>query len=229
MLLDQAVEQRLLSRPPDLLEAQRAQASQRRGEGTGVDLHHRRFQTPAGRVLRDHARGRQADLPGPVQGQQQTSTDHVPRMPIGLHPVPSLANLQRQPPPRQLGASGHQFPDESYLSVGYRATAIGENHVHGPQSSKADRRTQVRLENSSGFFRKFFSASRFSLSESPAANRERPASRPDFPPRATPAVGEPPAYEPPRRLGCCQATNEIVRWKAVSDTANNPVRRRPAP
>jgi hypothetical protein len=41
---------------------------------------------------------------------------------------------------------------------------------------EADRSTQARFENSSGFFRKFFSASLFRLSESSAANRERLAS-----------------------------------------------------
>ena len=63
--------------------------------GRGIDQHRRRSYTPDERVGCPEANGRQLDLAGAVQHQQQTTTYHVAQSSIGLLPLPCLAQLRR--------------------------------------------------------------------------------------------------------------------------------------
>jgi len=62
----------------------------------------------ARRVIgRGHPLGWQFNVASPVQFQQEAAGDHVARLPVGLHPVPGLAEQRRESPPAQAGMGGN--------------------------------------------------------------------------------------------------------------------------
>jgi hypothetical protein len=96
MVLDQAVEDRLIPRASDLLKVQGPKLAQRPVEGRGIHQHWGGLRAPRQRIGRSKANARQLDLPRPVQHQQQAPADHIARRTVGLLPLPSLAQFRGQ-------------------------------------------------------------------------------------------------------------------------------------
>jgi hypothetical protein len=85
----------------------------------------------------------QLDMPRTVQGQHETTADHIPRMPVGLYPVPGFAKLDRQGTPAESGMSRHQLPDEAYILVGDHPPPVSQFLAHGPQDNRPATGTQA--------------------------------------------------------------------------------------
>ena len=106
MVLDEAVEDRLISCASDLLKAQRPKLAQRLLEGRGIHQHRGGPRAPHQRIGRSKTNARQLNLARPVQHQQQAPADHIPRRTVGLLPLPSLAQFRRQRSPAGSGVCG---------------------------------------------------------------------------------------------------------------------------
>src|SRR5947208_7677232 len=128
ILLEQAVEQRLLRRTPHGAELQRRQCTQRHHERSGVDLQGRRFLSPglvsSRGVETELPRRRQRDVSSPVETQQQPAADHVARRPVDLLPSPGLTQEQGKPPASGTRMRGNQLADEPYLLASPTSTAV---------------------------------------------------------------------------------------------------------
>ena len=75
--------------------------------------------------------GRQGDMPGPVEGQHQSSAHHVPERPVGLHPLPGFAQPPGQGPPAVLRTIGGEPPDKSNVFPRDHAAAVANRRFHG--------------------------------------------------------------------------------------------------
>lgn len=97
--LDEAVEERLLAPAADLAAIQRPDRRQSALDRLPAKQRHR-FRPPVlGHVVRrGPPLGRELDMALPVKEKHQASGDHVPGSPVGLDPVPGLAQLDRKGP-----------------------------------------------------------------------------------------------------------------------------------
>ena len=96
ILREQAVEERLVGRPADLMEDQRAERAERLVDRRRVDEHRRRAPARSPRLTRRPLRWRELNVAGAMQPQEQAATDRIAGCAIGLAPLPHVAELQRQ-------------------------------------------------------------------------------------------------------------------------------------
>ena len=98
ILLQEAVKERLLQGAAHLPKLQRSERAERDRQGSRVEFDRDRFPSfravPGRRVEARQSCRRQLDVPRPVKAQQQPPADHVARRPVGLLPLPSLAQQQ---------------------------------------------------------------------------------------------------------------------------------------
>ena len=111
VLLDEAVEDRLLRAAAHLAEFEGADRSEARLDRRSVDGDEGRSSTVDERVAPDPARGWKLDEPGAVELEQQTAGDHGARSAVGLHPVPGAAELGGEVPAAGGGVLGDEGPD----------------------------------------------------------------------------------------------------------------------
>ena len=104
VLLDEAVEQRLLRCPAYLTISQRAQVHQPAPHWCHVDLDPARTTTLGERVRHHPADRWQLNVPGALKRQHQAPADHVLQGAVCLPPVPCLTQLLRQRPPARSGS-----------------------------------------------------------------------------------------------------------------------------
>ena len=95
MFLHQAVEQRLLSGSPHLLELERLQFAQRIFDGSLIDQHRFRPGSLCQRVMPHITDRRQRDLTGSLQHQQHAAAHHVTQRAICLPPLPGFTYSRR--------------------------------------------------------------------------------------------------------------------------------------
>ena len=84
-------------------------------------------------------------MTGPVQGEHQSPAHHVAWLPIGLHPIPGLAELLRQGAATEGRMDVNQLLDEGHVGIRDLATAILHFHVHDLQGSRPTFGTQELL------------------------------------------------------------------------------------
>ena len=112
VVFDQAVEQRLGRRVPNLPNLQRPQCRQRRLDRALVDIDLFGLFAVGQRVVGDALDRRQLDMAFSVQLEHKASADHIPPRPVGLHPVPGLAQLHRQSPATVVRVVCDQFANK---------------------------------------------------------------------------------------------------------------------
>jgi hypothetical protein len=130
MLLDQAIEERLIPGAPDLLKVQLPKLAQPPPHGRGVNQHGSGPLAPHQRVGRRVAHRRQHNLTCPVEHQQQTPADHIARRPVGLLPPPGLAQLLGQRPPAGTRVFGDELLDEDDLCRANVSAPISPRRGH---------------------------------------------------------------------------------------------------
>ncbi len=114
MVAQQLREERFVVGAPHQPDRQRPQRGHRTGDRRGgVRRAGRHAAVGDGVVARRAAFGGQFDVPGAMQHQHQAAADHVPRLAVGLHPLPCRAHLDGQPPPAQRGILRDEFPQEN--------------------------------------------------------------------------------------------------------------------
>ena len=123
-MLQQAVEQGLIRRAPDLPELQRPELGQARVQRSLIHLHHRRRVALDHRVARHKTHRRQLDQAFAVQHQHHRATDHIAKGTVGLHPVPRLAQLGRQAPAAQARVFGDEPANEDKIVFGDHTVSV---------------------------------------------------------------------------------------------------------
>jgi hypothetical protein len=88
------------------------------------------------------ADGRQRNLAGPLQQQQQTAADYVAQGAVGLFPPQGFAQLARQLPTATVGMRRDELPQKSeLLSVdGLPAVAPRFRHNRSMPEKKSERK-----------------------------------------------------------------------------------------
>ena len=115
MVLDQTVEERFIARAPDLLKVQGPKLAQRLLEGRGVNQDRGGPHAPDEWIGGSETNPGQLNRPRPAEHQQQAPADHVAQRPVGLLPLPSLAQFPGQRPSAGLRVFGDEPLDEGDL------------------------------------------------------------------------------------------------------------------
>ena len=69
-----------------------------------------------------------------VQRQHQTAGNHVPQLPIGLDPMPRLAQLGREPAPTEPRMGGNQLLNKFNVRGAVIAPTITKDALHARQN-----------------------------------------------------------------------------------------------
>ena len=127
ILTEQMVEERFPFGTPDQLDVQKTERRQgpldRRGIA-GFDWFNPAMrQRVIGRRL---SFGRKDEVSGSMQEQQQAAADHVPRLAVGLHPMPSLTHFKGEPTATQAGVLRDQLAQQPQVGLTNLSAAIAE-------------------------------------------------------------------------------------------------------
>src|SRR5580693_1878825 len=185
-LFHQTMEEGFVGGAPHQLNLNRTQCSERHGQRRSVDQDCFR-PWPRRPPLTDYApaHGRQLDLAGSLQHQQQTPAHHVAQRPVGLFPVQGLAQLPRQFPTAAVGMTPDELSQESDLLPIDGLPAVSPRfrfrHNCSMPEIKAERKPFVV-----GYFNLLFATPARLLS-------------PDCPPPTATALGAPAISAPVRR------------------------------
>ena len=140
MVLDEAVEQRLGRRSPDLPELERLQFAQAAPHRTLLDRDQGRSPALGERIGGRVTTGRKLDEVAAGQFQHHSPADHVAQLAVRLDPVPSLAQLVRQSPSACRRMSRDQLADEGDIGVGDVAASVAQRHVQTVAACGAERK-----------------------------------------------------------------------------------------
>lgn len=142
VLLDQAVEQPLLTAPPHLPKLQRAKLCELTTHRSRAHGHRRRRPTLDQRVAGPPTHRRQLDVTGPVKRQHQATADHVAQGAVGLTPVPGLTQPLRQRPMTGLRVASDQPSDEDDVRGTDLPTSVAQHGLHRRRRYSKRRWTQ---------------------------------------------------------------------------------------
>ena len=80
--------------------------------------------------------GRQFNMSGSMQGQQESPANHVARLAVGLKPPPGFTHFDREPTPAQARVLHNELPQKSDVGGTNLTTAKTQQHFgHGPKFS----------------------------------------------------------------------------------------------
>ena len=138
---DQVIEESFQWRAADRHQFDGAQGAKRLFQRRAVHCHRRRPAADNGVVRWAVADFWQADVLGPVQGEQQAAADHVAQRAIGLTPVPVFAQALREGPAAGVGMRFEQRADGFEVAGSDRATAVGKDRGHADRYAGSGRGT----------------------------------------------------------------------------------------
>ena len=134
MLREQAVEEAFVRRAADLMEAERAQRPERRLDGTRVDQDRRRACARSPGLPGGPLRGREVNMAGAMQPQEQAAADRIAGRPIRLPPLPGLAQREGQRAPAEARRRGEPRPNRGEIVRRDHAATIRERRLHVPRA-----------------------------------------------------------------------------------------------
>jgi hypothetical protein len=131
MLREQTVEEAFVRRAAYLMEEEWAERPERRLDGTRVDQDRRRARARSPRLPRGPLRGREVNLAGAMQPQEQAAADRIAGRPIRLPPLPGLAQREGQRAPAEARRRAEECPNCGEIGGRDRPAAIRERALHG--------------------------------------------------------------------------------------------------
>lgn len=129
VLLDQAVEETLLSGTPHRVKVKRLQLGKLGFDRALIQIRKAKRSSPMGQGI---GRGKpfrgQLDVPCPMKRKHQPPAHHVPQRTVGLHPVPCLAEYFGKTAAAGTRMLGDQVSDKRCVCIRYDAASVFDFH-----------------------------------------------------------------------------------------------------
>jgi hypothetical protein len=103
-------------------------------------------------IDRGTALGRELNMAGPLQCQQERATDHIAQLSIGLDPIPCLTELLGESPAAVCRILRDEAPDQGDIGARNDSVSVLQLCVHDPANITPTSGTQAQ----SDLFRQFF-------------------------------------------------------------------------
>lgn len=146
VLLDQAVEETLLSGVSHLVEVKGLDLRKPPFQGALIQIRTAKRDLALGQGIE---RGKpfrgQLDMAAPVQHKHHPATNHVPQRTVGLHPVPLPAEDFGEAAAAGTGMVGDEFLDKRYVCVRYPPASVLDFHARRIAKGDLDRKLIMKF------------------------------------------------------------------------------------